>query len=104
MPRQTIPLHAAAPVKPAYGAACNGCGVCCAYATCPLGRIVFLRRRGPCPALRWSVAQSRYHCGLAVAPGDYLAWLPAALSGFVARSVLRRIAANTGCDATVDTE
>ena len=35
--RQAIHLHALAPAKPHTGAACNGCGVCCAWQPCPLG-------------------------------------------------------------------
>ena len=37
MPHAVIHLHPSAPPKPAEGAACNGCGVCCAWQPCPLG-------------------------------------------------------------------
>ena len=35
--RQIVHLHRDAPPKPAPGAPCNGCGVCCAAETCPAG-------------------------------------------------------------------
>jgi hypothetical protein len=95
----TIRLHALAPPKPALGAPCNGCGVCCAAEPCPLGQIFFLRRRGACPALDWDSAASRYACGLVVRPAHHLRWLPAAWSGPAGRWFSRRIAAGIGCDA-----
>jgi len=84
-----VRLHAAAPDKPSVGAPCNGCGVCCALAPCPLSRFLLGHRGGPCPALRW--AESRYVCGLVVAPSGIARWLPR-------RLVLRWIAAGGGCD------
>jgi len=89
-----IHLHRAAPAKPAAGEACNGCGVCCALETCPLARLRFLRRRGPCPALRWQAEEGRYRCDLLADPGRWLP-LPAA---FGRRLVGRWIAAGSGCD------
>jgi hypothetical protein len=96
---KTIYLHQAAPPKPAEGAPCNGCGVCCASAPCPLGMLVSLRRTGPCKALQWSAADGRYNCGLVVDVAD---WLPGALRGLSrpARWLVRRwIAAGQGCDS-----
>jgi hypothetical protein len=87
-----IRLHAAAPDKPAAGAPCNGCGVCCALAPCPLSRFLLGHRDGSCPALRWT--ESRYVCGLVVAPAGIVRWLPR-------RLVLRWIAAGGGCDCDV---
>jgi hypothetical protein len=84
-----IILHAAAPPKPPVGAPCNGCGVCCAIAPCPLSRFLLGHRRGACPALTWS--EDRYACGLAVAPTGLARWLPR-------RLVLRWIGAGCGCD------
>ncbi len=95
---RAIALHAASPDKPQIGDACNGCGVCCAMETCPVGRVVFLRKRGPCPALRWESGQTRYVCGLVWDPGDYLRWLPAAWRSGATRLVVRSIAAGKGCD------
>ncbi|MBK7899216.1 MAG: hypothetical protein KA603_08315 [Azonexus sp.] len=97
MPSTLIPLHRAAPPKPALGAPCNGCGVCCAAETCPLGRVVFRQRQGPCPALEWHA--ERYRCGLLAEPRRYLPWLPRGCAGAVHRLLSRWIAAGAGCDS-----
>jgi hypothetical protein len=97
-----IALHAASPDKPKVGDPCNGCGVCCAMETCPVGRVVFMRKRGPCPALQWEPAQTRYICGLVEAPGDYLRWLPDSWRRAVGRLVARSIAAGRGCDCDAE--
>lgn len=97
-----IELHRAAPPKPAVGATCNGCGVCCSIAPCPLSRGLLGHRVGACPALVWDEGGRRYVCGLAVAPADHLNWLPRRLSKpgmFLAR---RWIAAGAGCDCDAE--
>lgn len=91
----TVELHREAPAKPAEGQPCNGCGVCCALETCPLGQLRFLRRRGPCPALTWSDEAGRYHCGL------LLAHSPDSLRG---RLCARWIAAGSGCDCSAEVQ
>lgn len=99
---RVIHLHVQAPPKPPVGAPCNGCGVCCALETCPLARLRFLRRNGPCPALRWDAAAACYRCGLLAEPGR---WLPAGRwwSGQRGQAVLRRwIAAGAGCDCSAE--
>jgi hypothetical protein len=96
MPHRVIMLQPEAPAKPAEGAACNGCGVCCATAPCPLGMWLSKRRRGECRALAFDAADRRYRCGVIVAPGRWLPWLPAALARRLAR---RWIAAARGCDS-----
>lgn len=88
-----VALHAAAPPKPAVGVPCNGCGVCCSYAPCPLSRLLLGHRAGKCPALVWQ--ESRYACGLVVAPTGLARWLPR-------RFVLRWIAAGKGCDCDAE--
>ncbi len=93
-----IALHAAAPAKPAVGAPCNGCGVCCAIETCPAARLLFLQRRGPCRALEWNDAARRYHCGLVLRPQAHLRWLPPLLRNAAQRWAARAIAAGIGCD------
>jgi len=85
-------LASAAPPKPALGAACNGCGVCCASEPCPVGRILSLRRNGACRALRWSEAEARYRCG----------WLDARGWNWTRRLAARWIAAGNGCDSSAD--
>lgn len=53
-----IRLHVDAPPKPAFGAACNGCGVCCTLEPCPIGMIWSRRRHGACSALVWVEAEA----------------------------------------------
>ena len=62
MPRPQHPvvwLQPSAPPKPAEGAPCNGCGLCCLAEPCPLGMLVSRRRTGACVALRWRAADGR---------------------------------------------
>jgi hypothetical protein len=90
-----ILLHPDAPTKPACGAACNGCGVCCASAPCPLGIWLSRRRHGPCAALLWCAGEQRYRCG---ALAEHKHWAP-----YVPLPLLRRwIAAGQGCDCTLE--
>lgn len=88
-----IQLHAAAPAKPAPGAPCNGCGVCCALSPCPLSRFLLGHRQGVCPALTW--IDSRYWCGLIEAPRGAARLLPRTLR-------LRWIGAGLGCDCDAE--
>lgn len=99
---QTIALHAEAPAKPEIGAPCNGCGVCCAAETCPVGIVLFLQRRGPCPALVWNEEAKRYFCGWLDDPIRYLRWLPHRWKAGAIRFFTRRIAAGTGCDCSAE--
>lgn len=100
MKSRIIFLHPSAPTKPATGSPCNGCGVCCAAETCPAGRVLFLKVKGPCPALLWG--DERYHCGLLVAPGKHLRWLPRFMNRFAQRIFTRSIAAGAGCDSDAE--
>jgi hypothetical protein len=86
-------LHALAPEKPVPGAQCNGCGVCCSIAPCPLSRLLLKHRSGASPALTWQ--EGRYACGLVVAPTGLARWLPR-------RFVLRWISAGSGCDCDAE--
>ena len=116
-PHQIIYIQPAAPAKPAVGAACNGCGVCCLVAPCPLGVILSGRRTGACDALRWEGLDQEggntvgfYRCGAITQPDDVLfGVLPRALKvGIPAlawglgRLAKRWIAAGKGCDSTVE--
>ncbi len=96
-------LHADAPPKPAEGAPCNGCGLCCLAEPCPLGMLVSRRRHGACVALRWDDAQTRYLCGMVADPGSVTGlrhrWIAAPMA-WLAR---RWIAAGVGCDARLTT-
>jgi hypothetical protein len=91
---QIIHIHADAPLKPAMGQACNGCGVCCLAEPCPAGMLVSMTRHGACRALRWDGVSHRYRCGLmqseAGTPTPW-AWL-----------VRRLIASGAGCDSDAE--
>ena len=96
---QVIHIHPEAPPKPALGAPCNGCGVCCLAEPCPLGQVISRKRSGACEALRWSEAQGLYRCGVLTDAEGLLGprWRWAAP---VLRRLARRwIAAGVGCDA-----
>jgi len=105
MVEQTIWLHRDAPPKPPTGAACNGCGVCCAAEPCPAGMLLSLRRRGRCRLLRYDEPARRYRCALMPGSGavrrsmwaDALAAWP---RRGVRRLVARWIGAGLGCDST----
>lgn len=101
MKERIIELRTEAPAKPAFGAPCNGCGVCCALETCPLALLRFLKRRGPCPALEWSAEETRYTCGLLNHPERYLP-LPAGAQNLARRFFSRSIAAGQGCDSDAE--
>jgi hypothetical protein len=101
---QVIHIHAEAPAKPALGAACNGCGVCCASEPCPVGILVSRRRSGACVALSWDAAQRRYRCGVVDAPQRFTRLRWGWLNRVVSRLALRMIAAGRGCDSTVEVQ
>ena len=100
MSRRIIYIHPDAPLKPAAGAACNGCGICCLAEPCPVGMLVSRRRRGPCVALLWEADQAHYRCGIVTEPARFIgsAWL----ARLAARVAPRWIAAGTGCDCDLD--
>lgn len=92
---RTVWLQPGAPHKPAEGAACNGCGLCCAVQPCPLGMLLSRRRHGACARLVWSAQASRYHCGV----------LASARPGSLWQRLLRRwVAAGQGCDCSLQTQ
>lgn len=104
---QIIHLHRQAPPKPPMGLPCNGCGLCCAAETCPLARLRFLRRQGPCPALEWTAAgptgePARYRCGLLLRPRHYWPGLPAWAAPLARRLTRRWIAAGSACDSQAE--
>jgi hypothetical protein len=91
-----------APAKPATGAACNGCGLCCAWQPCPLGMLVSRRLQGRCDALTWSPQTARYHCAMLTQPRQHWPWLPGWAATLLSRLSRRWIAAGAGCDFDAD--
>lgn len=116
-PHQIIHIQPAAPRKPALGAPCNGCGVCCLVAPCPLGVVLSGRRTGACDALRWEanpppVPGGVYRCGAISQPAQVLSpALPKVLNTAIpvlawglGRLAKRWVAAGKGCDSSVEVE
>ena len=97
-----IRIHADAPPKPAAGAACNGCGVCCLAEPCPAGMLVSGRRQGACSALIWEDDGSRYRCGLVSDPARFVR--PRWLARGLAPLARRWISAGSGCDCELETQ
>jgi hypothetical protein len=108
----TIHIYPQAPAKVAVGAACNGCGICCLYAPCPLGMLLSHRRSGACSALRWEASLLQYRCGAVTAPQSVLAEalprglraMASPLAPLLRRLGLRWIAAGMGCDSSLEVE
>jgi len=107
MREYAVHWHAQAPAKPALGAPCNGCGLCCLAEPCPMGMLVSRRRQGACSALRWDEAGAHYRCGvledakaLAASPGRWQRWR----GRLWLRAARRWIAAGVGCDADLQVE
>ncbi len=88
--------------KPAVGAPCNGCGICCRAQVCSLGSMTLRlvreygdRAPGPCPAIR-SRPDGSIRCGLIERPRDY-AWGRASVHDLRAAAALL-IGSGSGCD------
>ena len=99
---QVIHLHPEAPAKPAPGAACNGCGVCCASEPCPVGVLVSRRTQGACAALVWGDGVQAYRCGLVEQPATHLPRPLAFAAPLLRRLARRMIAAGIGCDCSLE--
>ena len=99
-----ISIHPEAPVKPAWGVPCNGCGVCCLSEPCPVGVVLSRRTTGACVAVVWNDEIHRYECGMITQPE---AWLPLPwrwTRNLMARLNRRWIAAGKGCDCDMEVE
>ena len=103
-PPTVVWLHPEAAPKPAEGAPCNGCGLCCLAEPCPLGVLVSRRRKGACVALRWSDSPPRYVCGMVADPASVTGWTHPWAVRLQAALARRWIAAGAGCDADLVAE
>lgn len=99
---QIIELHRLAPAKPALHAPCNGCGICCAAEPCPVAILFLFQRKGRCHALLWQEDQLRYVCGMVIQPARYSRLIPKSISEVMGKFFASRIAANIGCDSTIE--
>jgi hypothetical protein len=97
-------LHPEAPAKPATGAPCNGCGLCCLSEPCPLGMVVSRRRTGACVALRWNDGDRRYRCAMVADPGGVTGWTRPWQLRALSWLAHRWIAAGVGCDAQLQAQ
>ncbi|MBP9904885.1 MAG: hypothetical protein KBF66_04960 [Rhodoferax sp.] len=105
-----IHIHPEAPAKPALGATCNGCGVCCLIEPCPLGMVLTGQRRGACQVLQWQPQWQRYQCGAIMTPDlilqqrlpAVLLWLAPGLHWVLRRWARRWVAAGVGCDCAAN--
>jgi hypothetical protein len=95
-------LQPGAPAKPAEGAPCNGCGLCCLAEPCPLGMLLSRRRTGACVALRWSEPDQRYWCGAVADPVSVTGWRHPGATRALSALARRWIASGTGCDARLE--
>ena len=118
MQAKVILIQPEAPVKPAVGAPCNGCGVCCLAEPCPLGGVVSGRFKGSCVALVWAAPDvvsglgGVYRCGALTQPRQVLRerlplgfrWLAPALSWGLGKFARRWISAGSGCDCSLSVD
>jgi hypothetical protein len=100
----TLHLHETAPIKPRLTEPCNGCGVCCAYAPCPVGVLISKRRTGACAALEWVDAEARYRCGVLINPGRYTGLQAGWARALTQRVAQRMISAGSGCDCSLEVD
>lgn len=111
-PQFTIHIQPLAARKPAAGAPCNGCGVCCLSEPCPLGMLLSGRRTGACEALRWEASLCQYRCGAVTDAAAVLRqrlprglrWLAPAGVPLLGRLARRWIAAGQGCDSSLEVQ
>jgi hypothetical protein len=99
---QTIELHEQAPTKPAPGAPCNRCGVCCAAEPCPVAFLFLFQRHGRCRALLWDDANKGYSCGMVLHPDCHSRLIPKFSRRWMGAFFTTRIAAGQGCDSSIE--
>jgi Fe-S-cluster-containing hydrogenase component 2 len=101
---QIIELHSLAPLKPEFGARCNGCGACCAAEPCPVAFLFLFQFRRQCRALLWQNLTGRYVCGMVVCPDQYVRLIPKRLRNRMGKFFASRIATEVGCDFDAEFE
>lgn len=101
---QVIHIHPDAPRQPAFGAPCNGCGVCCLAEPCPLGQVISRKRHGACKALRWDEPLMVYRCGAITDAAGVLGQRWRWAAPVLQKLASRWIAAGAGCDANLQSE
>lgn len=90
--------------KPPHGAPCNRCGLCCVATLCPLGRHIFKREHGRCPALSYD-ASGLSSCGLVTEPAKFAMGVALRAGIQVASDAAKHLIGSlTGCDARFNGE
>ena len=90
--------------KPPHGSPCNRCGACCMVTLCQLGKHLFNRKQGPCPALKPD-GNNEYACDVVRNPQAYAGNLSPSLKIHSLRMAAREIIyADDGCDARFNGE
>ncbi|MBI5178489.1 MAG: hypothetical protein HZA04_04450 [Nitrospinae bacterium] len=95
---EDLDMHKDAPPRPKVGEPCNGCGLCCAYAPCPMAQVRLWQEEGWCSALEWHDGEKRYRCGLVIAPDRHIWYIPRLLRKMAGRYFSRGLATAHGCD------
>jgi len=90
--------------KPRHGDPCNRCGACCAIVLCQLGKHLFKREQGPCPALKPD-GNDEYVCDVVRNPQAYAQRLSPEIKIHALRdAALKILYADSGCDARFNGE
>ena len=95
--------------KPKHGQPCNDCGLCCVATLCALGKRLFSREHGPCPALI-KTDKDKYGCGVVHYTGIYAkpvfpdVKLDERSLASLKHAALMLIFAGKGCDARFNGE
>ena len=83
--------------KPREGAACNGCGLCCAAEPCGLGLELGAEDGKPCKFLEWD--QGRFWCGVVRDPAKATGNAYDPLEALVVSITLLSMLGDGTCDA-----